>query len=149
MVDKQEFDNIFKNIAKQKKNKWLIHIKTEIVEPGLTFDITEHKIYYDSVEGNFRRKLQCECGADLACFCFGSLEGALRSVDCDLVICDRCYLKEMDGQDADYMQSIMGDLCPGKTVDQMNDFEVERVMGFAREQYCDEYDEIDMEVCGV
>ncbi len=149
MPNKREFDKMFQYAAEKEKNKWLIHIKTEIVEPELTFDITEHKIYYDSVEGNFRRKLQCGCGADLACFCFGSLEGALESVDCDLVICDRCYLKEMDGQDADYMQSIMGDLCPGKTVDQMNDFEVERVMRFAREQHNDDYNEIDMVVCGI
>ena len=43
----------------------------------------------------------------------------------------------------------MHDLCPGKTVDQMNDFEVEKIMRFTREQHNDDYNEMDMEVCGV
>lgn len=133
----------------KEKNKWLIHIKTEIVEPDLAFDIAKHKIYYDSVEGNFRRKLQCECGADLGCFCFGSLEGALESIDCDLVICDRCYLKDPDTQEADLIQTAMQGVCPNKTVDQMNDIDIKVIMNFCREQSCHDYNEIDMGVCGV
>ena len=147
--NKRKFDNIFKYLDENKKEQWLIHIKTDRETPGLSFDIEEFKIYYDSVEGNFRRKLQCECGADLGCFCFGSLTGAIESVDCTLVICDRCYLKEIDEEEADFIQSTMHDLLPGKTVDQMNDFEVESVMRFTREQHNDDYNEMDMEVCGV
>ena len=145
MPNKQEFDNIFKNIAKRKKNKWLIHIKTEIVEPGLTFDITEHKIYYDSVEGNFRRKLQCECGTDLGCFCFGSLEGALESVDGDVAICPRCWLKDPE---SGAVEDIMAELYPDKTVDQMNDIEIKEIMKIAADAGEFDYDsDIDIEVC--
>jgi hypothetical protein len=133
----------------RKQNNPLVHIKTDRETPGFTHDIEEFKIYYDSSEGDYRRKLQCECGADLGCFCFGNLSGAIESVDCTLVICDRCYLKEIDGEEADSIQSIMHDLYPDKTVDQMNDFEVERIMRFTREQHNDDYNDMDMEVCGV
>lgn len=147
--NKQKYDYIFKYLNEKKKEQWLIHIKTDRGTSGLTFDIEEYGIYYDSTEGNYRRKLQCECGADLGCFCFWSLAGAIESVDCTLVICDRCYLKEIDGEEADSIRSIMHDLCPDKTVDQMNDFEVERIMRFTREQHNDDYNELDMEVCRV
>lgn len=149
MPNKRKFDNIFKYLDEKKKEQWLIHVKFDRETHGFVHDISEHKIYYDSAEGNYRRKLQCECGADLGCFCFGSLEGAIESVDCTLVICDRCYLKEIDGEEAGFIQSAIHDLFLGKTVDQMNDFEVERIMRFTREQHNDDYNEMDMEVCGI
>ena len=147
MPNKDEFDKMFQYAAVKEKNKWLIHIKTEIIEPGLTFDITEHKIYYDSVEGNFRRKLQCECGAPLACFCFRSLEGALESVDGNVAICPRCWLKDPE---SGAVEDIMAELYPDKTVDQMNDIEISEIMKIAADagEFDYEYD-IDIEACKV
>lgn len=145
MPSKRKFDSIFKHIDEKKKKQWLIHIKTEIVEPGLTFDIAKHKIYYDSVEGNFRRKLQCKCGVGLDCHCFRSLEGALESVDGNVAICPRCWLKDPE---SGAVEDIMAELYPNKTVDQMNDIEISEIMKIAAdagEFDCD--NDIDIEVC--
>lgn len=145
MSNKREFDKMFQYAAEKEKNKWFIHIKTEIVEPGLTFDIAKHKIYYDSVEGNYRRKLQCECGAGLDCHCFGSLEGAVESVDGNVAICPRCWLEDPG---SGVVEDIMAELYPNKTVDKMNDIEISEIMKIAAdagELDCDS--DMDIAVC--
>jgi hypothetical protein len=145
MSNKREFDKMFQYAAEKEKNNPFVHIKTDRGD-GYAIDIEEYYIYYDSVIGNFRRPLHCVCGASLGCFCFGNLEGALESAYSELIVCDRCYLK-------DHCEYKIGDLIEemyhGRTINSMNDIEIESIMKRVREIVDSDDGDIDMEACRV
>ena len=120
----------------------LIHIKCDRETPDIIFDISEHKIYYDSTEGNYRRKLKCDCGEVVGCFCFGSLDAAMETTHTTHAICNRCYLEE----NVEELNEVMGD--NHKPLSQMTDAEVD---GLIKTMFEDVYfdSDMDMEVCGL
>ena len=120
----------------------LIHIKYDRETPGFVFDISEHKIHYDSIEGNYRRRLKCECGKMVECFCFGSLDAAMETTHTTHAICNRCYLKE----NIEEFDEIMGH--DRKPLSQMTDDEIDEVIKIIFKD-TDVDSDMDMGVCGL
>ncbi len=107
----------------------LIHIKKEIYEPGYVLDIKNYNIYYNSVDGTYRRQLSCECGKNLGCFCFDNLEQALDSVR-NCVVCNRCYVNE----NVDLVADIMADKFPGIYVTALRDSQIDVIIKILAEK---------------
>ncbi len=133
----------FEDYVNRKQNNPFVHIKTDRGE-GYAIDIEKYNIYYDSVEGNFRRFLHCECGAPLNCFCFGNLEGALESAYSKLAGCNWCYLTDPDEYE---IRDLMEEMHPGRTIDSMNDIEIKSIMKRVREIIDSDGGDVDMEPC--
>lgn len=72
----------------------LIKIKYEVYEPGESNPIDDLNIYYDSVKGVYKHNFVCECGENIGCFCFDSIENAIDSVETRMM-CSDCYNQEM------------------------------------------------------
>ena len=72
----------------------LIKIKYEVYEPGESNPIDDLDIYYDSSKGVYKHKFVCECGEDIGCFCFDSIESAIDDVETNMM-CSSCYSREM------------------------------------------------------
>lgn len=57
---------------------------------GEQIDISDEKIYWDTLKNQFRHKFKCaDCGEDLGCRCYDTLESALQGVD-DGLVCEKC-----------------------------------------------------------
>jgi len=123
----------------------LIKIKTERVESDLVFDISEHNIYYDSIEGVYKRKLKCECNVEVGCFCFGNIEAAIESTYNFPVCCNRCYLKDPESH---FVEGCIADLYPEKSIDDLTDDEIDNIISAVKE-HIDFDSDIDINVCEV
>ena len=94
-------------------------------EDGEKIDITDEKIYWDTLKNQFRHKFKCgDCGKDLGCRCYDTLESALKGVEEDLV-CEECGI-----------DFALSNLCTSEIIDYSIDKERrEKVFALMKELY--------------
>jgi len=78
--------------------KGLVHIKKQydILEKEY-LDISDEKIYYDSISGQYKHKFVCGCGKEIGCFCFDSIDDAVSGTDIGMT-CEDCSISDFLGE---------------------------------------------------
>ena len=117
----------------------LIKIKYEIYEQGgCPNPIDELDIYYDSSKGVYKHKFVCDCGENLGCFCFDSIESAIEDVGTRMM-CSDCYNREM------IEESILEDSDVAKKIDDLKRTNMHKNMicdGVSWRDTAEKYDEV-------
>jgi len=79
-------------------------------EDNEKIDISDEKIYWDTIENVFRHKFDCkDCGKHLGCHCFGHLYSIIEAIECGYQ-CNKCFILDTWNDEEEYAIDVAEDV---------------------------------------